>query len=217
MGSKLCQEKQGLLSVTLHDTDGILNQSAMTRRIYEMKSVLIAFDLEAIHNIDASGLFYRLLPRKSYGFKDEKSTVRGAKKMKAKDRITMVLCSNVTGTQDTLPISLIGSAKKPREFRMSRCPLPYSCWAKAWNNSVTCNTWFHQMFLAQLRKRTAKKVSLIRYNASSHRDPLEDPRRQVRVVFLPHNCTSVPYLMHFAVIASVKIRYRSGMLKKIVD
>lgn len=35
---------------------------------------------------------------------------------KAKDRITIVLCTNVTGT-DRLPVLVLGTAKKPRAFK----------------------------------------------------------------------------------------------------
>ena len=54
-------------------------------------------------------------------------------------------------------------------------------------------------------------------NGSSHGASLQDPRGQVSVLFLPPNCTSVHQPMDCGFIASVKIRYRYGMLKKIVD
>ena len=73
--------------MTLHGEAGSFDQSAIKKGIAEMKRVLLAFDLDAIYNMDETGLFYRLLPRKLYVFKDDKSTVRGTKEMKAKDRI----------------------------------------------------------------------------------------------------------------------------------
>ena len=102
--------------------------------------------------------------------------------MKEKDIMTMSLCTNATG-RHAFPISLIGSAKNPKAFGIRSCPLQYFSQTKAWNDGLTCNKWFHQMFLPQVRNRTTKKVALIMVNASSHGASLPDPGGQVSVVF----------------------------------
>ena len=55
---------------------------------------------------------------------DKRQAGRGSKAMKAKDRITVILCVNSTGTCK-IPPTVIGSAKNPRCFKdnSSKCAI----------------------------------------------------------------------------------------------
>jgi len=60
--------------------------------------------LDQIYNCDETGLYFRLLPKKTLASESEKS----APGMKSsKDRVTVMACSNATGTHK-LPLLLIG-------------------------------------------------------------------------------------------------------------
>jgi hypothetical protein len=50
--------------------------------------------------MDETGLLYRAMPTRSYVSRDEgpRKTIRGTKALRAKDRLTLVLCVNATGT-----------------------------------------------------------------------------------------------------------------------
>ena len=52
-----------------------------------------------IYNADQTGLYFRKMPNRIYVNKDaaEKRSKRGVKAMKAKDRITVMVCTSASG------------------------------------------------------------------------------------------------------------------------
>ena len=94
--------------------------------------------LNQIFNCDETGLNFRLLPQSTLASSFEKSA---AGRKKSKERVTLNVCSNATGTIK-LPIHLIGKAKKPRCFKgtnMDLLPVKYAGQANA---CMTCKL-FH--------------------------------------------------------------------------
>ena len=135
---------------------------------------------------------FRLLPNATYTAPNEvRKRTRGTKAQKAKDRVTLITCTNATGTHK-IPLVMIGKAENPRCFRAKPCPLPYKAQKNAWNDYRLTKWWFHDVFLPEVKKRTSSKVALIADNFGSHdaNDPLlQDP--QVEWILLPPNCASV--------------------------
>lgn len=75
-----------------------------TARIAEIRETLRGVDPRLMYNIDETGLFYGCLPHRSYVCARERRSARGSKAMRAKERVTVVLC--VTGdASHKLPIS----------------------------------------------------------------------------------------------------------------
>ncbi len=68
-----------------------------------------------------------------------------------------------------------------------------------------------------IHSKTSKKVLLIMDNCGPHGTALVDPRGQVKVVFLPPNCTSVYQPMDSGVIAMLKKNYRYKLLHKMFE
>ena len=60
--------------------------------------------------MDETGIFYNMLPNFSYCLESETET-HGIKQ--SKDRVTAILCCNLTGTHK-LPITIIGSSENPK-------------------------------------------------------------------------------------------------------
>ena len=79
------------------------------------------YSIDQIFNCDETGLYFRLLPTKTLAQTFEKSA-DGRKK--SKDRVTLNLCSNASGTIK-LPLHLIGKAKRPRCFKGIKMSLLY--------------------------------------------------------------------------------------------
>ena len=82
------------------------------------------YDADCIFKVDKTGLFFKLLPRRTCicSFENKKS-LRGTKALRAKDRITAYICMNATGTK--VPIYIIGTAKNPRCFRLGASAVHY--------------------------------------------------------------------------------------------
>ena len=77
-----------------------------------------------VHNGDQSGLFYCKLPNSIYANKANARTLCGAKSMKAKERITLMVCISASG--DKCPMLVVGKAANPQCFRFtSRYPINF--------------------------------------------------------------------------------------------
>lgn len=78
----------------------------------EMQKILDKYPPDNIFNADEAGLFFQLLPDRTLAFKGEKC--KGGKK--SKQRLTVLLCTNSTGSQKLKPL-VIGKSMNPRCFK----------------------------------------------------------------------------------------------------
>ena len=75
--------------------------------------------LEQLYNCNETGLCYRMLPNKTLSVRE-----RSLRNEEAKDCVTLMACSNATGTHK-LPLMFIGKAANPRCFEnMNKKALP---------------------------------------------------------------------------------------------
>ena len=102
--------------------------------------------------MDETGLFFRLLPKYTLlmPFEDVSST-RGKKK--AKERVSLVVCANATGTHK-IPCILIGKAKLPVCIKNRKWPVKYISQNKAWMDVSTCWKWFEELFYPEEKQDT---------------------------------------------------------------
>ena len=92
------------------------------------------------------GFFFKLLPNKTLKMKGEKCF--GGKK--SKERISVLLCSNMDGTEMVKPL-VIGKFQNPRCFKgVKSLPVDYRWNRKAWMTS--------EIFIEWLRKFDSKMV-----------------------------------------------------------
>ncbi|XP_045035833.1 jerky protein homolog-like [Daphnia magna] len=162
-------------------------------------------------------LFYRAMPSRTYlAYNESRKTVRGTKALKAKDRVTLVLCVNADGTCKVDPL-IVGSAVKPHCFRDSPCPVPYINQKNAWVDSLVYRQWWEHIFLPAVRDWTDEPVALVMDNFSGHDVSCEDPTGQVSVFFFPPNSTSVHQPLDQGIISAVKIDYKKRMLSKFIE
>lgn len=178
------------------------------------------YSLDQIFNCDETGLNFRLLPTKTLTF--EKSA-DGRKK--SKDRVTVNLCSNASGTIK-LPLHVIGKAKKPRCFKgvnMKLLPVHYSGQKNAWMDCNLFREWFHDHFIPCVRTSLLalgqeSKAVLVLDNCSAHPDQSELISDDGKIIakFLPPNVTSLIQPMDQGVIENVKRRYKKKLLRRVI-
>ena len=65
----------------------------------KLHELIAVFDIENVYNADETGLFFRLGPNKTLATKSDRA--KGIKK--DKERITVLLCCNSTGTKKVKP------------------------------------------------------------------------------------------------------------------
>lgn len=85
-------------SIRLYGEAGDVDTAAIEPVMRELRVQLINYDPKNIFNMDETGLFYRAMPSRTYlAYNESRKTVRGTKALKAKDRVTLVLCVNADG------------------------------------------------------------------------------------------------------------------------
>lgn len=175
---------------------------------------------DQVYNADESGLFWKLFPRKSYVHQNEASAP-GFKV--PKDRVTILPCSNATGTHK-LKLLVLGKVKNPRPFKNVNLPVTYKCQNKAWMTKEIFHEWFHTEFVPQvhwfLQKRNLpEKALLVLDNAPGHgpNDVLMSKDGRIKTLFMPPNCTPLLQPMDQNIIQMVKKRYKKKILLEAVS
>lgn len=115
---------------------------------------------QQIYNADETGLFYKMLPRKTYVTAEEKNAP-GRKA--AKERVTFLACTNADGTHKLKPL-IIGRSKNPRCFKNYSLPVEYKHSKTAWMSVPIFHDWFHKSFVVQVRNFFSFKNKLNKFS-----------------------------------------------------
>ncbi|XP_067948756.1 tigger transposable element-derived protein 6-like [Watersipora subatra] len=171
--------------------------------------LLQTYTYDDIFNMDETGLFYKLMVDKTLHFKGEKCS--GGKL--SKERLTVALCANMSGTEKEVPI-VIGKFGKPRCFKnVTNLPCQYYHNKKAWMVSDIFQAWVRDFDRRMTSKN--KKVLLVIDNCPSH--PTMNRLMSIRLLFTPPNTTSVLQPMDQGIIRNFKSYYRQQVLQFTVD
>ena len=180
------------------------------------------FTMDQLFNCDETGLNYRLLPSVTMAPSFEK---HASGRKKAKERVTLNLCSNASGTIK-LPVHLIGKSKRPRCFKkidMSMLPVKYSNQSNAWMTANQFSAWFHEDFVPLVHKQLTElqqkpTAVLVLDNCLAHPAPedLASDDGAIFAKFLPPNVTALIQPMDQGVISSLKIRYKKKLLRRLI-
>ena len=210
-------------SVVLSGDAGDVNLQEAEQKIQELRQTLIEkqYTPDRIFNMDEAPLFYRALPTRTYkyvsdGTKDKRQIGRGTKSLRAKDRLTLVLCCNASGSVKVDPL-IIGTAKKPVCFQDGPPQISYINQKNAWMDRIIYRYWWNRVFLPAVREFTALPVALIMDQCSGHDSTVTDSLGQVTLYFLPPNTTSIYKPMDQGIVAAVKAHYRRILLDNLVD
>jgi len=110
--AKKVAKDRGWKSKALHGEAGGVDYEAAAPQILLIRRTIHGnidgrtYRRENVYNMDETGLLYKCLPNRSYVSEDEVKTARGTKLMKAKDRVTLYVCTNADGS-DFVPLSII--------------------------------------------------------------------------------------------------------------
>ncbi|XP_045464241.1 jerky protein homolog-like [Harmonia axyridis] len=173
-----------------------------------------------IYNADETGLFWKLLPDKTFVALSEKAAP-GLKM--AKQRITLLGCVNANGSHKLTPL-LIGKAAKPRCFKNFKNPFIYKHSKNAWMTIDILKTWFFHHFIPEVRsflrgQKLPQKAILILDNAPCH-PPAEELRSSDGIIFtvyMPPNVTPLIQPMDQNILRLTKLHYRRSLLSQIVS
>lgn len=167
------------------------------------------YTADQVFNADETGLYWKKMPSRTYVAKELKS-VPGHKV--AKDRVSLLLCSNASGNCLMKPL-LINRSLNPRAMKnvnKSSLPVYWQANRKAWMTANVFENWFYNSFVPDAEKLMKEKnldfkVLLLVDNASVHPQDLSHPN--VKVIFLPANTTSLIQPLDQGAISTFKSYY----------
>ncbi|XP_039953998.1 tigger transposable element-derived protein 6-like [Bactrocera tryoni] len=175
----------------------------------KLPSFLIGYSPRDVYNADETGLFFRALPNKTLALKNE--VCRGGKL--SKERLTVLLCANMAGEKEK-PL-VIGKAARPRAFAsidLKKLPVNWQSNKKAWMTREVMTQWLKE--IDKKMELENRKVLLFLDNAASH--PRDISLKNVKILFLPSNTTSVCQPLDQGIIQNFKIHYRNSQVKNIL-
>ncbi|KAG5888111.1 hypothetical protein JTB14_023405 [Gonioctena quinquepunctata] len=168
-------------------------------------------DPSQVYNADESGLFWRVMPNKTFVSCNEKD-VPGRKV--SKERVTILPCANAAGTH-ALKMVVIGKSNKPRAFKNIDLPVHYYGQKSAWMTKDLFKKWFDECFVPEVRKwlkdhNFPQKALLLLDNAPGHpsEKELTTEDKCITAMFLPPNCTALIQPMDQNIIQFVKQDYK---------
>uniref|UniRef100_A0A0P4W1E1 HTH CENPB-type domain-containing protein n=1 Tax=Scylla olivacea TaxID=85551 RepID=A0A0P4W1E1_SCYOL len=171
-----------------------------------LPSALMEFEANDVFHADEVGLLYRILPNKI-------SPLRGnrcAGGSKSKHRVTVLMCTNMTGTEK-FPLLVIGKHPKPKCFKnVKSLPVQYLANPKSWMTTESFTAWLHDLdswFVQQNRK-----VLLILSSRPIH--PKAPKLNAVRVLTSPQTFIG-PCKLGMA--HSLKRNYRRAVLEMLLN
>lgn len=207
-------KRSGIRGVFLFGEGGGVDKDdpELLGKLKELETQIETFNVENIYNMDETGLFYRMVPNYTLLMPDEDiSTARGKKVQK--DRVTLSVCCNATGSHK-IPLHMIGKPAKPACIVGREWPLIYHNQKRAWMDRAVFMKWFDEVFYPEVRRKTGRPVLLLLDNAPGHDE--EFVRNNVTVKFFPPNVTSWKQPMDMGIIAALKKRYKYRLLRDII-
>ena len=171
-----------------------------------LPTLLARYINDNIYNVDKMGLSYKCLPNKTYTLKGENASCN---RKESKDRLTILVAANMSGTDKLMPL-VIGKSANPRCFHGVDVPLPYKSNAKAWMTGVLW-TWWVRTLDAKMRMKW-RNILLIIDNCPAH--PVIKNLTNIEVAYLPPNTTSQTQPCNQGIIQALKHRYWMKLLAK---
>ncbi|CAF2706287.1 unnamed protein product [Rotaria sp. Silwood2] len=183
-----------------------------------------------IYNADETGLFFKALPDRSLVIAKEKC--KGGKK--SKERFTILLCTNMTGTDKLKPLVIgkfpiaiesvlltciltfvAGKAAKPRCFKnlnVTELPVKWRSNSSSWMTASLFDDWLKSVNKTMMSQK--RKILLFIDHASCHNP--ESQYSNVTVKFFPVNTTSKLQPLDQGIIKNFKCYYRQYLVKHII-
>ncbi|CAL4073114.1 unnamed protein product, partial [Meganyctiphanes norvegica] len=167
---------------------------------------LLEYEPGDIFAVEETGLLYKVLPDIAFSLKGE----RCPGGIRSRQRITVLLCANMTGTEK-FPLLVIGRHDKPASFQnVKSLPVQYVSNCHAWMTSDSFGAWLQDIdswFIQQ-----ARRVVILGSSLPVHEKP-PGSLKSVKLVTCPIGYKGP---LHHGVVAALKQQYRRGILEMLV-
>lgn len=172
-----------------------------------LSQILKDFSPDNVFNCDETGLFFRCVPSKTLALKGDQCS--GGKK--SKDRVTVLLCANMSGSEKLTPL-VIGKSLKPRCFKnIKSLPVEYCANRCSWMTSKIFEEWL--LKFDRRCKLQGRKIVLFLDNCPAHVSMKLD---NIVLSFMPPNTSAKLQPCDQGIIANFKHFYRRSVLQKMI-
>nr|KAG5707155.1 hypothetical protein BaRGS_017839 [Batillaria attramentaria] len=206
-----CAERNNLTFGKQCGESGGVDTNTMDKWIDRLPEICEGYAERDTFNVDETGYFYKDTTDKTYFRKGQKCA--GGKK--SKERLTVMLCSNMTGDERERPMVIHRSAK-PRCFKnikTQNLPVIYNSNRKSWMTAALFEDWVRKF--DRKMKAQGRRVLLFLDNATVH--PKLTGLTNVKLQFFPANTTSVLQPLDQGIIQALKLKVRRKQLQFIMD
>lgn len=179
-----------------------------------LEKQLAEFDLDCIFCVDKTLLFYQLLPNEPFLQVHPNPSDGQPTDARLKERVTLVLASNITGSLKIQP-TIIGSEAVPQCFREHPCKLPYLAHAHSWIDDATFKTWFYCVLLPTIRRSTSKRVAVI-VNSDWAPGEIADTHAQVQLIQIPNDLLADCHPMNCGIMSVFRRSLRYALLNRLI-
>jgi len=173
-----------------------------------LREKIRAYKEENVYNADETGIFYKLIPSKSVCI-----LTRSGHKL-LKDRLSILLCTNMTGTKKLKPL-VIGRYKKPRCFKNFPVQnfVDYISSQRSWMTSSIFNQWL--MTWDMVLQKDESKILLVVDNCPAHK--IQVSLRNIEIYFLPPNLTSTVQPLDQGIIHAMKTKFNGHKIRDLIE
>lgn len=177
--------------------------------------------LENIYNADEAGIYWRTILSCSA---PEKMKINNNEcERKRENRITMVFCSNASGT-NRIPLFVIGKSDVTAIQQELQCHGDiYTSQESSWMNQEIFEKWFIEIFIPralafQRETQITGKILLILDNAPCHRplEKLNSLNENIEIIHLPPNIPAALQPMAQGPISLTKKYYKRNFLRQLI-
>ena len=169
-----------------------------------MPELLQHYPPRDMYNADKKGFYFRAVPDGTLSF----STDRLSGRKKAKERVTVLVCANMDGS-DKRPLLVIGKSKMPRCFRnIARLLTFYMSSTNVCMTSMLFSKWLLDLNHNMVKEN--RYIALIVDNCSAH-SKSSDELSNVKIIFSSQMLLSVIQPCDMGIIRNLKALYRKSM------
>ncbi|CAM4833278.1 unnamed protein product [Rotaria magnacalcarata] len=193
---------------------------------HRLLTIINGYSVDDIYNADETGLLFKAIPDRSLVLSKEQC--KDGKR--SKERYTVLLCSNWSGSDKLKPlvigkssfmtfrkinVSILGKSRQPRCFKhlnIAKLPVTWKANRTAWMNAKLFSDWLADINTKM--KISSRQILLFLDNAPCH--PVDVQLSNIELVFFPPNTTSTVQPLDQGVIHSFKCHYRRMFVKHII-